>query len=117
MWVVLVARENIKVMRYLLRSNFLLLLILYFSIGFTVGLDALLVALFKKLFHSSYFLANFVSFAFFSAFCVSSVLYAFAPQFKIKFLQRLNYKEVIVLFRHQYFNTTFYFWVGFLFLV
>lgn len=74
-----------------------LLLLLYFSLGLMSGLNNLLTPIFKQMFHVSYFQANLVPGAFFSACCIGALVYLFLPKVNLHFLTKLSYAQLILL--------------------
>ncbi len=77
--------------------NFLVLLGLFFGWGFVTCLNDLLTPILKQLFALSQFQANFVSFAFFTAYFIGSLFYVLSSMIGITFFVRLGYKGLVLL--------------------
>lgn len=77
--------------------NFVVLLGLFFGWGFVTCLNDLLTPILKDLFHLTQLEANFVSFAFFIAYFIGSLLYVLSSMMGIMFFIRLGYKGLILL--------------------
>ena len=71
--------------------NFLVLLGLFFGWGFVTCLNDLLTPILKELFALNQFEANFVSFAFFTAYFIGSLFYALSSMLGITFFVRLGF--------------------------
>ncbi|MCC2625996.1 MAG: hypothetical protein K0R14_1869 [Burkholderiales bacterium] len=77
-------------------ANFIVLLFLFFGWGFVTCLNDLLTPIFKHMFVLNQFQANFVSFAFFIAYFIGSLLYILCSMFGISFFYKLGYKGLIL---------------------
>lgn len=77
--------------------NFLVLLGLFFGWGFVTCLNDLLTPILKQIFALNQFQANFVSFAFFTAYFVGSLFYVLSSMMGIRFFINLGYKGLILL--------------------
>ena len=77
--------------------NFIVLLGLFFGWGFVTCLNDLLTPILKQLFELNQFQANFVSFAFFTAYFIGSLFYVLSSIVGITFFVRLGYKGLVLL--------------------
>lgn len=77
-------------------ANFLVLLFLFFGWGFVTCLNDLLTPILKHMFVLSQFEANFVSFAFFIAYFIGSLLYIACSMLGLPFFYKLGYKGLIL---------------------
>jgi FHS family L-fucose permease-like MFS transporter len=77
--------------------NFVVLLGLFFGWGFVTCLNDLLTPILKQLFALNQFEANFVAFAFFTAYFIGSLFYALSSMVGITFFVRLGYKGLVLL--------------------
>ncbi len=77
--------------------NFLLLLVVWFSLGSITCLNDLLTPTLKALFHLNQLHANLVSFAFFIAYFIGSLIYVICSSLNIKPLAGMGYKQLILL--------------------
>ena len=77
--------------------NFLVLLGLFFGWGFVTCLNDLLTPILKQVFVLSQFQANFVAFAFFTAYFIGSLFYVLSSMVGITFFVRLGYKGLVLL--------------------
>jgi FHS family L-fucose permease-like MFS transporter len=77
--------------------NFIVLSGLFFGLGFVTCLNDLLTPILKNLFLLSYYQANFVALAFFTAYFIGGLFYFLSSLIGIKFFVHLGYKGLIVL--------------------
>lgn len=77
--------------------NFVVLVGLFFGWGFVTVLNDLLTPILKQAFTLNQFQANFVSFAFFIAYFIGSMVYVISGMLGFTFFVRLGYKGLILL--------------------
>ena len=77
--------------------NFIIISCLFFGLGFVTCLNDLLTPILKKTFELSYYQANFVALAFFTAYFVGGFFYFVSSLVGIRFFVNLGYKGLIVL--------------------
>ncbi len=77
--------------------NFVVISALFFGLGFVTCLNDLLTPILKKIFELSYYQANFVALAFFTAYFIGGLLYFISSLLGIKFFTNLGYKGLIIL--------------------
>jgi FHS family L-fucose permease-like MFS transporter len=78
-------------------KNFIVVVWLFFGLGFVTCLNDLLTPILKQMFALNYFQANFVAFAFFTAYFIGSLLYVVSSMLGFRFFINLGYKGLILL--------------------
>lgn len=77
--------------------NFIVMSGLFFGLGFVTCLNDLLTPILKKIFELSYYQANFVALAFFTAYFFGGLIYFVSSLIGVRFFANLGYKGLIVL--------------------
>lgn len=77
-------------------SSLIVLILLFFMWGFITSLNDILTPHLKEVFHLSHFEANFVMFAFFSAYFIGSIIYFFTSLIFGDPIFKFGYKRTIV---------------------
>ena len=71
--------------------NFVVISALFFGLGFVTCLNDLLTPILKKIFELSYYQANFVALAFFTAYFIGGLLYFISSLLGIKFFTNFQH--------------------------
>jgi FHS family L-fucose permease-like MFS transporter len=80
--------------------NFLVIILIFFVIGFFTSLNGIFTGLFSSVFNINHFEANFVSFSFFLAYFIGSLFYVLCKRINHPFWSRLGnlgYKNLLLI--------------------